>query len=401
MTKKIGVVIVAAGSGSRFGDPIPKQYHTLGGKTLLGHCIECFARHTSPELVQVVYNPAHQNWYDGAIAALGADIITALPAPVGGGVTRQQSVLNGLRALSAQKPDIVLIHDAARPGISDDVITRVIKALETHTGAIPTLPVADTIKQTSRDGVITKTIPRDTLQRAQTPQGFVFENILAAHEQFEGQEFTDDAALLEELGLDVMCVEGTSANDKITKRDDFDRAHDWIDSTNKDNASMQQEEYRAGTGFDVHRFAPGDHCILCGVKVPHTARLDGHSDADVGLHTLTDAILGAIGAGDIGQHFPPSDMQWKGAASDIFLKHAADLVRKRGGRIVNVDLTLICERPKIGPHTKAMREKVAEILEIDVDRVNVKATTTERLGFPGREEGIAAQAAANIALPIG
>lgn len=397
MTKKIGVVIVAAGSGNRFGDPIPKQYHKLGSKTLLGHCIECFARHTSPDLVQVVYNPDHQDWYDSAITEIG---IPPLPAPVCGGMTRQQSVLNGLRALAAQQPDIVLIHDAARPGISDEVITRVLDALENHPGAIPTLPVADTIKQTTDVGIITQTIPRESLQRAQTPQGFVFDTILKAHQKYEGQEFTDDAALFEAMGMDVICVEGTTSNDKITRRDDIGRARDWVNGTNKDIPPMQQEEYRAGTGFDVHRFAPGDHCILCGVKVPHSARLDGHSDADVGLHTLTDAILGAIGAGDIGQHFPPSDMQWKGAASDIFLKHAADLVRQRGGRIVNADITLICERPKIGPHTQAMREKVAEILKIDVDRVNVKATTTERLGFTGREEGIAAQAAVSIALPI-
>ncbi|WP_417806111.1 bifunctional 2-C-methyl-D-erythritol 4-phosphate cytidylyltransferase/2-C-methyl-D-erythritol 2,4-cyclodiphosphate synthase [Thalassospira lucentensis] len=398
MTQKIGVVIVAAGSGSRFGDPLPKQYHMLGGKSLLGHCIDCFAGHTSADLIQIVYNPDHQDWYDQTIreACCGSDI----PQPVAGGTTRQQSVLNGLRALNAKSPDIVLIHDAARPGISDTVITRVIGALKTHAGAIPTLPVADTIKQADGNNIILRSIPRDSLHRAQTPQGFVFKTIFDAHTQFEGQELTDDASLLEQLGVDVVCVEGAASNDKITQRDDFGRAQDWIETTETKETSMSQEEYRAGTGFDVHRFAPGDHCILCGIKVPHTARLDGHSDADVGLHTLTDAILGAIGAGDIGQHFPPSDMQWKGAASDIFLKHAADLVRQRGGRIVNVDLTLICERPKIGPHTPAMRQKVAEILAIDVDRVNVKATTTEKLGFTGREEGIAAQAAVSVAVPV-
>ncbi len=398
MTKKIGVVIVAAGSGSRFGDPTPKQYHVLGGKSLLAHCIECFARHTSPDLVQVVYNPAHQDLYDKAVCDLSH--ASVLPAAIAGGETRQQSVLNGLRGLALHNPDIVLIHDAARPGISDDVIERVISALETHRGAIPTLPVADTIKQTDQGNVISRTIPRESLHRAQTPQGFDFTTILEAHQKFEGQELTDDAALLEMLGIDVECVEGTVNNDKITRRDDFDRAQYRVKSTNKEVCQMQQEEYRAGTGFDVHRFAPGDHCILCGIKVPHTARLDGHSDADVGLHTLTDAILGAIGAGDIGQHFPPSDMQWKGASSDIFLKHAVDLVRKRGGRIVNADITLICEYPKIGPYTQAMRTTVAGILEIEVDRVNVKATTTERLGFTGREEGIAAQAAVSVALPI-
>lgn len=397
MTQKIGVVIVAAGSGSRFGDPIPKQYHMLGDKSILAHCIECFARHTAPEFIQVVYNPAHQHWYQDCTKSF--ENALPLPPPVAGGDTRQQSVLNGLRALAHQDPDIVLIHDAARPGVSDDVIERVIAALATHSGAIPTLPVADTIKQTDSRGVISRTIPRESLQRAQTPQGFAFKTILNAHQKFEGQEFTDDAALLEATGLDVVCVAGTTNNDKITHKDDFGRAQSWADMTNKEETHMAQEEYRSGTGFDVHRFAPGDHCVLCGVKVPHSARLDGHSDADVGLHTLTDAILGAIGEGDIGQHFPPTDMQWKGAPSDIFLKHAADLVRKRGGRIVNVDVTLICEQPKIGPHTPAMRQKVAEILEIEVDRVNVKATTTEQLGFTGRKEGIAAQAAASIALP--
>jgi len=282
MTQKTGVVIVAAGSGSRFGDPIPKQYHMLGGKSILAHCIECFARHTDPELIQVVYNPAHQHWYKSAISDLNETI--SLPGPVAGGNTRQQSVLNGLRALAAKAPDIVMIHDAARPGISDDVIERVTKALQTHPGAIPTLPVADTIKQTDSDGVITKTIARETLQRAQTPQGFDFKTILDAHQKFEGQEFTDDAALLEAVGLEVICVAGTTNNDKITHRDDFGRAQSWADRTNKETAHMAHEEYRAGTGFDVHRFAPGDHCILCGVKVPHTARLEGHSDADVGLH---------------------------------------------------------------------------------------------------------------------
>ncbi len=401
MTQKIGVVIVAAGSGSRFGDPLPKQYHQLGGKSLLAHCVDCFVGHTSADLIQIVYNPVHQDWYEDAMSEVACK--TDIPMPVNGGQTRQQSVLNGLRALAGKSPDVVLIHDAARPGISDTVISRVLHALKAHAGVIPTLPVADTIKQTDENNIILRTISRDSLHRAQTPQGFIFKTILDAHSQLEGQEQTDDASLLEQLGLDVVCVEGATANDKITLRDDFGRAQNWIAPTEMkkmEDTAMPQEEYRAGTGFDVHRFAPGDHCILCGVKVPHTARLEGHSDADVGLHTLTDAILGAIGAGDIGQHFPPSDMQWKGAASDIFLKHAADLVRRRGGRIVNVDLTLICERPKIGPHTNAMRQKVAEILAIEVDRVNIKATTTEKLGFTGREEGIAAQAAASIALPI-
>ncbi|WP_339857908.1 bifunctional 2-C-methyl-D-erythritol 4-phosphate cytidylyltransferase/2-C-methyl-D-erythritol 2,4-cyclodiphosphate synthase [Thalassospira alkalitolerans] len=396
MTKKIAVVIVAAGSGNRFGDPIPKQYHLLGGKPLLRHCIDSFIRHMPIELIRVVYNPDHQDWYNTAISGM------SLPNPVVGGATRQQSVLNGLKSLESENPDYVLIHDAARPGISDDVITRVVAALANHHGAIPTLPVLDTIKQTDNNGVIDRTVSREQLHRAQTPQGFRYETILDAHRQFEGREFTDDAALLEQLHLDVVCVEGAVTNDKITRRDDIGRARDWLknDPETKEDTNMIREEFRTGTGFDVHRFAPGDHCILCGVNVPHSARLDGHSDADVGLHTLTDALLGAIGAGDIGQHFPPSDMKWKGAASDQFVHHAVNLIRERGGRIVNVDITLICERPKIGPHTSAMRAKVAEILGIDVERVNVKATTTEQLGFTGRAEGIAAQAAVSVALPV-
>ncbi|MFH1803518.1 MAG: bifunctional 2-C-methyl-D-erythritol 4-phosphate cytidylyltransferase/2-C-methyl-D-erythritol 2,4-cyclodiphosphate synthase [Pseudomonadota bacterium] len=398
MTKKISVVIVAAGSGSRFGDPRPKQYHEIGGKSLLRHCVERFMAFCPQGNLQVVIHPDHRDMYDAALGDL------ALPSPVAGGATRQQSVLNGLQALANcdLQPDYVLIHDAARPGISDEVIARVLAALAHHDGAIPTLPVLDTIKQCDTDGVIQTTIPRSTLHRAQTPQGFQFDKILAAHLRHEGQEMTDDASLLELNGCDVVCVAGSDANDKITQRDDMIRAHQMISDTdlNQDIFPMTREEFRTGTGFDVHRFVPGTECILCGIAVPHTARLDGHSDADVGLHTLTDALLGAIGAGDIGQHFPPTDPQWKGAASDQFVRHAVNLITQRGGRIVNADITLICERPKISPHTEKMRACVANILGIAVERVNVKATTTERLGFTGREEGIAAQAAVSIALPI-
>lgn len=400
MTKKISVVIVAAGSGSRFGDPVPKQYHKANGKTLLRHCVESFQTVCPLQNIQIVFNPDHKALFDEDLGGMVAR--AGLRAPVSGGPTRQKSVLNGLRALIDVSPDLVLIHDAARPGISWDVISNVLDALETHSGAIPTLPVNDTIKQCDANGEILRTISRDTLRRAQTPQGFDFKTILEAHEAFDGQEMTDDAALLEALNIPVLCVPGSDANDKITRRADLDRSRSHFETqrTSEETVSMAQEEYRVGTGFDVHRFAAGDACILCGVSVPHIARLDGHSDADVGLHTLTDALLGAIGAGDIGQHFPPSDPQWKGAASDQFVRHAVDLIARRGGRIVNADITLICERPKIGPHTAKMREKVSEILGIDVDRVNVKATTTERLGFTGREEGIAAQAAVSIALPV-
>ena len=402
MTKKISVVIVAAGSGSRFGDPLPKQYHHIGDKTLLRHCVEAFMQLCPASYIQVVYNPLHQNHLDAAIGDLVTD--AGLRTAVAGGTTRQQSVLNGLRALNDVTPDYVLIHDAARPGIDPDVIYRVLDALQDHKGAIPGIAVHDTIKQCDDDKVILRTIARDTLMRAQTPQGFDFKTILMAHEKFEHLEMTDDASLLEQLGIPVKCVPGSERNDKITRRHDLSRLGEHLSTQNTPDNPLKEhimtpEEYRTGTGFDVHRFAPGDACMLCGVSVPHTARLEGHSDADVGLHALTDAILGAIAAGDIGQHFPPSDPQWKGAASDQFLKHAADLVTQRDGRIVNVDVTLICERPKIGPHTPAMRQAIANILSIDVDRVNVKATTSERLGFTGRQEGIAAQAAASIALP--
>lgn len=402
MNKKISVVIVAAGSGSRFGDPLPKQYHHVGDKTLLRHCVEAFMQLCPPNHIQIVHNPAHQHHLDLAIGDL-VNSGTLRPA-VAGGATRQQSVLNGLRALQDASPDYVLIHDAARPGIDHEVIFRVLDALEEYKGAIPGIAVHDTIKQCDDDKAILRTIARDTLMRAQTPQGFDFKTILQAHTKFEGQEMTDDASLLEQIGIAVKCVAGSERNDKITRRDDLARLGEHFsgqqtsENSRKDE-TMIAEEYRTGTGFDVHRFAPGDACMLCGVSVPHKARLEGHSDADVGLHALTDAVLGAIAAGDIGQHFPPSDPQWKGAASDQFLKHAADLVAQRDGRIVNVDVTLICERPKIGPHTTAMRQAIADILTIDIDRVNVKATTSERLGFTGREEGIAAQAAASIALP--
>lgn len=412
MNKKISVVIVAAGSGSRFGDPLPKQYHQIGDKTLLRHCVEAFMCFCPPGQIQVVYNPDHQSYLDAALGELVC--LHGLRPAVTGGQTRQQSVISGLRALKDAAPDHVLIHDAARPGIDPEVITRVLAALDNCDGAIPGITVTDTIKQCDGAGHIIRTIPRETLMAAQTPQGFRFQTILAAHEKFAGQEMTDDASLLEQLGAAVKCVAGSHRNDKVTRRDDLSRvgAH-FIDEPAAPQArphpedqelsnmpGMTSEEFRSGTGFDVHRFAPGDACMLCGISVPHHARLEGHSDADVGLHALTDAILGAIAAGDIGQHFPPSDPQWKGAASDQFLKHAAGLVKKRGGRIVNVDVTLICERPKIGPHTMAMRQAVADILAIDIDRVNVKATTSERLGFTGREEGIAAQASASIALPV-
>ncbi|TWA87281.1 2-C-methyl-D-erythritol 2,4-cyclodiphosphate synthase [Azospirillum brasilense] len=377
-------LIVAAGSGQRFGAEQPKQYLDLAGQPVLRRTVEAFRRHPKVSAVRVVINPAFRDFYDAAVAGLD------LPEPVAGGASRQDSVRNGLEALAESAPDRVLIHDAARPLIDSDTIDAVIAALDTHPAALAAVPVTDTLKR-GEGGLVTGTVDRGGLWRAQTPQGFRFPDILAAHRAAAGLELTDDAAVAERAGLPVALVPAREENFKVTTPDDLTRAARALDSTLSD--------IRTGSGFDVHRFAEGDHVTLCGVRVPHTHRLDGHSDADVGLHALTDAILGALCAGDIGSHFPPSDPQWRGADSALFLKHAAELVTARGGRIAHVDVTIICERPKVGPHREAMTARVAEILGMPVDRVSVKATTTERLGFTGRGEGIAAQAMATVRLP--
>ncbi len=377
-------LIVAAGSGQRFGAERPKQYLDLAGKPVLRRTVEAFLSHPKVSAVRVVINPALRDLYDAAVAGLD------LPEPVAGGASRQDSVRNGLEALADSAPDRVLIHDAARPLIDAATIDAVIAALDHHPAALAAVPVADTLKR--GDGkVVAGTVDRSGLWRAQTPQGFRFPEILAAHRSAAGLELTDDAAVAERAGLPVALVPAREENFKVTTPDDLTRAARALDSALSD--------IRTGTGFDVHRFAEGDHVTLCGVRVPHSHALDGHSDADVGLHALTDAILGALCAGDIGSHFPPSDPQWQGADSALFLKHAAELVTARGGRIAHVDVTIICERPKVGPHREAMTARIAEILGMPADRVSVKATTTERLGFTGRGEGIAAQAVATVRLP--
>jgi len=376
-------LIVGAGRGVRFGGETPKQYRPLNGRAVLRHALERFLGHPGIGDVRVVIHPDDRELYDSAAAGL------TLLEPVGGGATRQESVRLGLESLSDLAPETVLIHDAARPFVDDGIISRVLAALESHAGAIPAQPVHDTLKR-GEDGRIAVTVDRAGLWRAQTPQGFRYAGILDAHRRLAGESLTDDASLAERLGLDVALVEGSEDNVKITTEADLNRA----------NARFPVPgDYRTGTGFDVHRFAEGDHMMLCGVEIPCGQGLSGHSDADVGLHALTDALLGAIAEGDIGSHFPPSDAQWRGADSAIFLKAAGDLIAQRGGRIVNADVTLICEAPKIGPHRETMRVRIAEILGIETGRVSVKGTTTERLGFPGRREGIAAQAAATVFLP--
>ena len=374
-------LVVGAGEGQRFGGELPKQYHLLAGVAVMRRSLKAFMDHPDVSVVQAVIHPNHHELYDAAVQGL------ALPVPVDGGATRQGSVLNGLESLNADEPSTVLIHDAARPLVDPGVISRVLAALQTSPGAIPALAVADTLKRSDGQFVET-TVDRQGLWRAQTPQGFHYQNILAAHRQASGDELTDDAAVAERAGLAVAIVEGSEDNIKVTRTGDMVRAERILGAG----------ETRTGLGFDVHRFGPGDHVMLCGVKVPHEFGLEGHSDADVGLHAVTDALLGAIGEGDIGTHFPPSDPQWKGTESDIFLRHAGDMIAGKGGRISNIDVTLICEQPKIGPHRAAMIKRMAEILSITEHRISIKATTTERLGFTGRGEGIAAQVAATVVL---
>jgi 2-C-methyl-D-erythritol 4-phosphate cytidylyltransferase / 2-C-methyl-D-erythritol 2,4-cyclodiphosphate synthase len=375
-------LIVAAGRGTRAGGALPKQYRDLGGRPVLRWTLERFRAHPRIGAVRAVIHPDDRAFYDAA--AVGLDLLP----PVHGGASRQESVRLGLESLEAMRPQTVLIHDAARPFIDAATIGRTIAALAEAPGAIVAVPIADTIKR-GESGRVVGTLDRAGLWRAQTPQGFRFDAILAAHRAATGADLSDDAAVAERAGLVVALVQGSEMNTKLTSEDDLRRAALLAGAAS---------ETRVGTGFDVHAFGPGDHVWLCGVKVPHTQALVGHSDADVALHALTDAILGAIGAKDIGAHFPPSDPRWRGAASDKFLAHAVSLLTTRGGSVVHADVTIICERPKVGPHRDAMIQRLAAILGIDHTRCSVKATTTEGLGFTGRGEGIAAQAVATVRL---
>ena len=378
-------LVVAAGRGSRFGGALPKQYLALDGASLLRHAVAAFAEHPRVTDVLVAIRPEDRELFECAVAGLG------VMAPVAGGPTRQDSVRLGLEALVPCRPERVLIHDGARPFPDSGLIDRVIGGLDEASAAIPCLPLRDTIKR-AEDGVIRETVDRSALWRAQTPQGFHFEAILAAHRAAAGRELTDDSAVAEAAGLAPLMVAGSEHNLKVTTTEDLAAAERLI--------AARRGDVRVGQGFDAHAFTAGDQVRICGIEIPHDASLAGHSDADVGLHALTDAVLGAIGAGDIGMHFPPSDPHWRGAASDRFLRHAADLVRARGGAVSAVDVTIVCERPKIGPHRAAMIERVAAILGIAAARVSVKATTTDKLGFTGRAEGIAAQAVATVRLPL-
>jgi len=375
---RTSAILVAAGSGSRFGAQTPKQFLALHGRPVIRHAAEALAR--AVDLLQPVG--------DAEPIADALSGLRHLPV-VPGGATRQDSVRAGLEALVPQAPDIVLVHDAARPLIPPGTIPALLAALEQAPGAIPAVPVADTLKR-GRDGRIVGTVPRAGLFRAQTPQAFRFAALLEAHRAPPEGEATDDASLLEAAGATVLLVPGGEDNIKLTYPEDLERL---------ERAMRPSLLPRIGTGFDVHAFGEKRPLLLCGVSVPHPRGLAGHSDADVGLHALCDAIYGALAEGDIGRHFPPSEAAWKDADSARFLRHAAGRIAARGGRLLNADVTLICERPKIAPYAAAMIARLAELLSADPSRVSVKATTTERLGFTGRGEGIAAQAAVALLVP--
>lgn len=377
-------LIVAAGRGHRLGGGRPKQYMPLGGKAVLRHAVEAFATHPKIDFTQVVIHPDDDELYAEAMEGL------AIAPPIAGGETRQDSVRLGLEKLESQAPETVLIHDAARPFIDAVTIERVVGALATERAAIAAVAVADTLKRETA-GHIATTVERAGLWRAQTPQGFHFSEILEAHALAKGTEFTDDAAVAAAAGIPVGLVSGTEANFKVTTADDFVRAERMIIGT----AGL----LRVGQGFDLHRFGPGNHVMICGVSIPYSQGIEAHSDGDVGLHAITDAILGAIGEGDIGAHFPSSDPKWRNVDSAVFLHDALTRLAGLGGRIHNLDVTLICEEPKIGPHRDAMVARIAAITGLPESAINVKATTTEGLGFLGRKEAIAAQAIATVVLP--
>jgi 2-C-methyl-D-erythritol 4-phosphate cytidylyltransferase / 2-C-methyl-D-erythritol 2,4-cyclodiphosphate synthase len=389
--RDIAVVLVAAGRGERAGAPSegPKQYRLIGGRSVISHTIDALLRHGRIGYIAVVIHPEDEELFR-----------QSWPLPYGqlrivhGGPTRQDSTFQGLLALRESSPQYVLIHDAVRPFVGNALLDRIIGSLEQGGGVIPAVAISDTIKQVDSARLIQATVPRTHLYGAQTPQAFSFREILAAHERAlsaGSHSFTDDASIAEFAGIPVRIVEGSAENIKLTWKRDIEMADQSL--------SARFPDVRVGNGYDVHAFTKGTNVTLCGVVIPHSAKLSGHSDADVALHALTDALLATRGAGDIGTHFPPSDEKWKGAASKIFVDYAVRLVRDAGGRIANADITLICEEPKIGPHREAMATALSEMLAIDLGRVSVKATTNEKLGFIGRGEGIAAIATVSVVYP--
>jgi 2-C-methyl-D-erythritol 4-phosphate cytidylyltransferase/2-C-methyl-D-erythritol 2,4-cyclodiphosphate synthase len=388
MATSVAAVIVAAGRGTRVGGELPKQYRALAGEPVIRSSLSLFAWHGEIGAVQAVIHADDVASYEAAAKGL------KLMPPVFGGATRQASVRAGLEALSAYSPDIVLVHDAARPFCSSGLVSRAIVACRETGAAIPGLEVTDTIKRVDASGHVAGTVNRTELRSVQTPQAFAFPALLDAHRKAATagrDDFTDDAAIAEWAGLKVVAFAGEPGNTKLTTEEDFSRAEA------RRIASLA--DLRTGSGFDVHAFGDGDHIMLGGVRVPHSRGVVGHSDADVALHAIVDAILGALADGDIGQHFPPSDPRWRGASSDQFLKFAVERVTQRGGRVAHIDVTIVCETPRVGPHRDAMRARIAEIAGIAVERVGIKATTSEKMGFTGRGEGIAAMATATVRLP--
>ena len=388
MTVKVAAVVVAAGRGLRAGGDLPKQYRCILGEPMIRSSLTALAGHNEISAVQPVIHGDDDAIFQAAVA--GIDLLP----PVHGGASRQASVRAGLQALEGHRPDLVLVHDAARPFASDALITRAIAAVGTSGAAVPVIAVADTVKTVDATGCVTGTIDRAQLRMVQTPQAFGFAVLLDAHQRAAAagrDDFTDDAALAEWAGLKVTTFKGEAGNVKLTTDDDFSRA---------EVAKLAAlSDVRTGFGFDVHQFGDGDHVMLGGVRIPHGRGLSGHSDADVVLHALVDAILGALSEGDIGVHFPPTDARWRGASSDRFFAFAVERVHARGGRIAHIDVTIVCEAPRIGPHRDRMRTRIAELAGIPIERVGVKATTSEKMGFTGRGEGMAAFANATVRLP--
>ncbi|MDE0047094.1 MAG: 2-C-methyl-D-erythritol 4-phosphate cytidylyltransferase [bacterium] len=377
----IAAVVVAAGRGERMGGPVPKQYRSLGGRPLIHWSLSRFVAHPAVHPVLAVIHPDFATLHEESVA--GLDLLPA----VYGGATRQESVLNGLEALRVHAPDFVLIHDAARPFVSDHLLDEVVRTLrEQECGVIPVTGITDTVKYRSGNEV-TGTADRNRLVCAQTPQGFPYVGIMAAHRQVDGRTFTDDAAVAEAVGMTVVTVNGDQANIKMTHHEDF-------------SLPFNQTEVSTGTGYDAHALVDGDHVMLCGVRVDHDRTLEGNTDGDVGLHALIDAILGALGCGDLGQHFPVDDAKWHGRPSGDLVRVARDLMTECHAILLHADITLMCQRPRLAPHQEAMRHKVAELLGVGEQRVNIKVTSTDGLGFLGRCEGIAAAATVTLRRPL-